>query len=372
LGVLFSVFVDRYPMALSAKTEQRKPDPIGRGHRMPPIEPVKNTVLIGADIPMVTPLENVVERGGDTPHEAPAKPRASGKSEKSKQKPSSSSRLLSILVMLVTAVSLCAAVVGSYKLLGMAHSYVAAQDRFLVGVHDIELTPFPAWIRCDLLAEVQRLGNLPNHLNTMDDGLSCVLRDAFSMHPWVREVIEVRVKRPSQIRVKLTYREPIAAVHTTRSLETVDRDAVLLPNEGLPDPQSYLTITGVRSTPSGPAGTKWDDAALAAGIAVADALSAQHSTLGITTIDVNSFRPGNANPGAIFLLTEHGTRVKWGRPPDAKYPGEIPLQDKIDRLEKYVSDHGSLDAPAGPYDIDITHWQEISLRPRNQGPTRNR
>ena len=193
------------------------------------------------------------------------------------------------------------------------------------------------------------------------------------MHPWVREVVEVRVTRPSRIRVKLTYREPVAAVHTTRSFETVDRDGVLLPKTGRPDPQLYLTISGVRSTPTGPAGTKWDDSALAAGIAVADALSPQHRALGVTTIDVSRFRPGNANPGSIFLLTEHGTRVKWGRPPNTNYPGEVPLQDKIDRLAKYTTDHGSLDQPAGPYDMDITHWQqEISLRPRNQSPTRAR
>jgi hypothetical protein len=339
---------------------------------MPPIEPVKNAVLISADIPMVTTPENAIESvAAPPPQVVPAKPRSPGKSEKIKQKPSGF-RLLSILVVLVTAASLCSAVVGCYLLLGMARSYVASQDRFQIGIRDIELTPLPAWIHADLLADVQQLANLPNTLNTMDDGLSGTLRDAFGMHPWVREVVEVRVKRPSQVRVKLTYREPIAAVHTTRSVEIVDRDGVLLPNDTLPDPQSYVTITGVRSTPTGPAGTKWDDGALLAGIVVADALSDQHRELGITTIDVNGFRPNNASPGSIFLLTEHGTRVKWGRPPNANYPGEVPLRDKIDRLEKYVADHGSLDSPAGPYDMDITHWQEISLRPRNQGPTRNR
>jgi hypothetical protein len=254
----------------------------------------------------------------------------------------------------------------------MARTYVNQQDRYRVSVREIEVTKPPMWIRGDLLTEVQQLAGLSEILNTLDENLAQDLHGAFAMHPWVREVVEVRVSRPSQIRVKLAYREPVAAVHTTRSLEAVDRDGVLLPDLGAPGSQIYLTITGIRSTPTGPAGTEWDDAALAAGISVADALSPHHRNLGITTIDVSGFRPGNTNPGSIFLITEAGTRVKWGRPPNLKYPAEVPVQDKIDRLSKYASDNGSLDEPEGPYDIDITHWQEISLRPRNQTPARVR
>jgi hypothetical protein len=337
---------------------------------MTPIEPTKSTVLIGADIPLVTPT-NSVERNEPRQEPPAPKPRSGNKAEKAKTK-APEIRLPSILVMAVTAATVCAAAIGAFLLLDKARSFVSTQDRFRVSTRDIEVTPLPVWIRCDLLAQVQQLSDLPDTLNTMDENVSYLVRDAFAMHPWVREVVEVRVRRPSQIRVKLEYREPIATVHTTRSVETVDRDGVLLPGGMLSDPQLYPTITGVRSTPGGPAGTKWDDGALAAGIAVAIAISPQHRTLGVTTIDVSSYRPGNSNPGSISLLTEHGTRVKWGRPPNVDYPGEVPLADKIDRLTKYATDHGSLDQPAGPYDIDITHWQEISLRPRSQSSTKNR
>ena len=172
--------------------------------------------------------------------------------------------------------------------------------------------------------------------------------------------------------MKLAYREPVAVVRTTRSLEAVDRDGVLLPAAELPDPQLYLTVTGVRSTPTGPAGTQWDDPALHAAVATADALSPHHRTLGLSTIDVSGYRGNSGNPGSVYLLTEQGTRVKWGRPPTVDYPGEIPVQDKIDRLLKYVTENESLDKPSGPYEIDITHWQEISIRPRSQTPARSR
>src|SRR5262245_57757911 len=122
---------------------------------MPPIEPVKSTVLVGADIPMATPSEPAAEPSGvAAPEPVPAKTRSAGKAEKPEKTKSKSPTLsvLSILVTLATALSLFTAVIGCYKLLGMARSYVAGQDRFQVPVREIEITPLPVWIRDDLLA----------------------------------------------------------------------------------------------------------------------------------------------------------------------------------------------------------------------------
>jgi hypothetical protein len=302
---------------------------------------------------------------------APApKPRSAPRA--GKPKTDSFGSVSSIFVTVTVAASVVAASWGGYKALEFARQYVAQQDRFHVPLRNVEVTPPPEWIKADLWSEVQQLADLPDTLNTLDESISQELRNAFAMHPWVREVVEVRVTRPSRICVQLTYREPIAAVHTTRSLETVDRDGVLLPITRPPDPPAYPTIIGIHSTPSGPAGTRWDDPSLTAGISVAETLAPHSHALGVATVDVGSFRPANTNPGSIYLLTERGTRIKWGRPPSANYPGEVPVQDKIDRLSKYASEHGSLDDPSGPYEMDITHWQEISLRPRNQTPTKNR
>jgi hypothetical protein len=343
---------------------------------MPPVErwndadeadPVPSAPVPAVSQPDVTPPTVATAAGAP----APAKQRSAPRSAKAKQ-PRATSMAVSLVVTVGVAGAICAAAIGAYKLSNVARTYLMQQGHYDIAVRDFEITPLPIWIKSDLLAEVQRLAGMADKLNTLDEKLSQDVQRAFAMHPWVKEVVEVRVIRPSRVQVKLEYREPVAVVHTTRLLKAVDREGVLLPHTLDPDTQVYLTITGIRSTPSGPAGTKWDDAALAAGISVADALSPHHRHLGIGTIDVSSFRPGNSNPGSIFLLTEHGTRVKWGRPPSTNYPGEVPAQDKIDRLNKYASEHSSLDAPAGPYEMDITHWQEITLRPRAQSPTKLR
>jgi hypothetical protein len=276
-------------------------------------------------------------------------------------------------VWLLVALLLVAAVaVGGLRLVALIRDEVRAQPRFRAVFRNTQVTPLPPWIECDLLAQVQDVAGLPDTLQTLDADLAERLRDAFARNPWVREVEEVRIVHPATIRVKLEYREPVAVVRSVRGAEPVDRDAVLLPIGELRHPEVYLTVTGVRSTPTGPAGTHWDDAAVAAAAVTAHALAPRHRTLGLTTLDVSSYHPTGDKPGHLYLLTEQGTRVKWGHPPDSDYPGEVPTDDKIDRLLEYVQLHGSLDAPRGPYDIDVTHWQEITIRSRGQTSERVR
>jgi hypothetical protein len=324
------------------------------------------------DLASVEPAQPLEPIDGSDEHDAKepteAKPRSPSRNGKPRSKRGTKG-LSSAIVPLITCVGIAGLAIGGYKLFVVARTQVGEQDRFRVAVREIEVTPVPVWIRSDLLAEVQRLGDLPDTLNTLDSQLAENINDAFALHPWIREVIEVRVIHPATIRVKVAYREPVAVVRTGRSLEAVDRDCVLLPAAELPEPQLYLTVTGVRSTPTGPAGASWDDPALHAAVATAEALSPHHRTLGLSTIDVSAYR---GDQGSVYLLTEQGTRVKWGRPPNVDYPGEIPVQDKLDRLLKYVTENESLDKPAGPYEIDITHWQEISIRQRSQSPARVR
>lgn len=270
--------------------------------------------------------------------------------------------------VLTAALIVLGVAAGGTRVSALVLRSVEEQQRFQVSLKSIELTPVPVWINTDLLAEVQHLSGLPTTINILEQDLVHRLRDAFALHPWVRRVKEVQVGPPNLARIRVAYREPVALVRTLHSFEPVDRNGVLLPADSLANLQLYLTISGVRSTPTGPAGTKWEDAAVLAGAATAHAVAAHHRNLGLTTIDVSYYRPTTRDSAQIYLLSEQGTRVKWGRSPDSGYPGEVPVLDKIDRLLRYAAEHGSLDLPAGPYEIDVTHWQEISRRPRLQVP----
>jgi hypothetical protein len=327
-----------------------------------PIEPTPHS-LSATDVAQVSTAELPQQPSSAKP------PQAKAQRPRSKRATPNVPPLVRIVGVLAAVAAVAFAVI---KLFDVAAERVREQDRFIVATRDIEATPLPVWVRTDLLAQVQRLAGLSDTLNTLEPDLAGELRDAFALHPWVREVVEVRITHPRTIRVKLEYREPVAVVQCVRSLEAVDRDGVVLPVAELPEPALYLTVTGVRSTPTGPVGTKWEDPALAGAVAVAAAIAPQHRKLGLTTIDVSGYRTNGNAQAAIYVLTDRGTRVKWGRPPNVDYPGEVPVQDKLDRLTQYAAEHGSLDEPTGPYDFDVTHWKEFIVRPRGQSSTKRR
>jgi hypothetical protein len=79
-------------------------------------------------------------------------------------------------------------------------------DRYTIALADIDCPPPPDQSLPDLLAEVQYLGSLPDHLHILDENLPARLTDAFARHPAVEKVQEVKIVPPRQVRVRLIYR----------------------------------------------------------------------------------------------------------------------------------------------------------------------
>src|SRR5262245_26945887 len=152
------------------------------------------------------PPDPAVTSATDSAAAMPNKPRTNSRSGRTRQQPPRSP-WTSLLLILGVAGTFCAVMFGLYYSLRLARTYVTRQDRYGMSLKEIEVTPLPIWIHGDLLAEVQQLSGLPDRLNTLDQNLSQQVHDAFAMHPWVHDVVEVRVTRPSRIRVKLTFRE---------------------------------------------------------------------------------------------------------------------------------------------------------------------
>ena len=61
-------------------------------------------------------------------------------------------------------------------------------------------------------AEVFHDGNLNPPLSIMDDNLTRRVYDAFSLHPWVGKVRQVRKFYPARVEVELVYRKPVCMV----------------------------------------------------------------------------------------------------------------------------------------------------------------
>ena len=177
----------------------------------------------------------------------------------------------------------------------------------------------------------------------------------------------MRKSFPAKIEVELTFRSPAAMVAVPDGLYPIDAKGILLPpiDFSVADARLYPVIRGVQSPPPSAEGTRWRDPAVIGAAQLAELLRPNWKKLNLAAIRLpHKKRPLIQPEDLTFdLETRGGSLIRWGRAPASDHPGELTPQQKIGRMQKYLADFGSFDAPHGPYEIDIRHWQEISRRP---------
>jgi len=246
--------------------------------------------------------------------------------------------------------------------------------QYRVRAANVVINEPPHWVPHNLVRQVFELAELPDDLSLLDDELNLRLVAAFSRHPWVRRVTRVEKSWPAKVTVELTWREPAGMVQFGEGVYPIDPEGVLLPPHDFTaaDIRSFPLIQNVRSVPDGPAGTPWGDEVIRGAARLAEQLakktgrgSTHWQQLKLKAIEVpDRVSVNDTLNGMVFvLITDGGSRIIWGRAPGANHPGELTVDQKLDRLTRYVADFGDFDGPGGPYEIDIRHWQEISRRP---------
>lgn len=272
-----------------------------------------------------------------------------------------------LLVVLALAVS--AAVWG--PMLVKALPDLGQHEEYHLPTADIEITPPPRWVPENLLAQVIERSDLPETVSLLDPGLARQIFEAFQQHPWVEEVVSVRKSMPPGLAVELHYRKPVAMVQMKTGLYPIGHEGILLPPEdfAVSEARRYPRIINIRSVPEGPAGTSWGETAVVGAARIAEALAPHWEKFRLAAI--HAPRPTSAESTieelTYQLITESGSRILWGRAPGTDRPGELSVEQKIDRLQWYLSRFGRFDQPHGPCEIDIRHWREISRRPLSLG-----
>ncbi|WP_145365940.1 cell division protein FtsQ/DivIB [Stratiformator vulcanicus] len=224
----------------------------------------------------------------------------------------------------------------------------------------------PSLVPHDLLEQVVGTNALDESFSILDPTLAPRLSEAFERHPWISDVTRVTKDFPPRVEVFALFRRPIAMIDTGDGLFPVDANAVVLPTEDfdLAAARRFPLVKNVSSKPSEPAGVKWDDPAVLGAARIAEALTPVWDELGLTSIRApRRLSEQDRLVDLHFELdTVGGSRILWGRAPGSGHPGELTIAQKIGRLKKYLSDFGKFDKPAGPYEIDIRHWQEMTRR----------
>lgn len=256
-----------------------------------------------------------------------------------------------------------AAAVGSHFLWRGVRDFVFAGPQYRINPRDIHITPPPEWIRSDIKAEVFRDASIDGALSILDDNLTENIAQAFSLHPWVAKVERVTKYHPAGLDVELVYRRPVAMVEVAGGVFPVDVEGTLLPTADFSplEVRRYPRLSGVKTDPIGPVGTRWGDPRVLGGAQLADAFGAAWQELGLARIEVAVDAPDIA----YDLVTRGGMRIAWGSAPAVAVPGETTAAEKVARLKKYAAEHnGGLDGAGGAQSLDVRRENGILVTPR--------
>lgn len=212
---------------------------------------------------------------------------------------------------------------------------------------DIECQPPGEMSREVFLNEVRSLALQPAAFHLLDEDLTARLHRAFLAHPWVESVRRVAIApyqkpvaaasgRCMTVHVEMEYRRAVLAVPPTDGgWRLVDGRGVLLP-ESAAQPHLPVLLTEV-DTPTGPTGSHWGDARVAAAAKTAAFLQANLVRLHLEDSQMEVVE------GEIVFRTP-GVRVVWGHAPGQEKMDEASAKVKLQRLLDYQREHNGLES----------------------------
>lgn len=249
--------------------------------------------------------------------------------------------------------------VGGYWGWNEYQAQIAADPLYHVTLESIAVTPTPAWIKTDVKIEALRDASIDFPVSALDDQLAERIAKAFTFHPWVESVAQVRKRPPAAIEVDLRYRRPVCMVELPEKsgLYAVDAAAVLLPSRDfLDDPKSttgYPRLSGVTAVSVGRVGAVWADPLVTGGATIAALIEPHWSELNLLRIIPLDGTVGVPAGPQFELITRPGSRLVWGSPPGHEMSGEMTAAQKLVELRRYADDHGGLEGPQGPQRLDL-------------------
>lgn len=253
-------------------------------------------------------------------------------------------------------------------------AHIHNDPQYQVTLEKIVLTPSPEWITTDVKVEALRDASLDPPLSALDPQLPERVAKALAFHPWVASVTRVHKTAPGGLDCEVVYRRPVCMVELPptdagkRGLYAVDVDGILLPSRDfLDEPKRaarYPRLGGFTPADVGRVGTRWPDARVVGGAKLAAALA--DSWLKLTLAKIVPAETSDASTPATFeLLTDHGSRVVWGRAPGSEEKGEPSAEKKITALLRYIDDHKSLEGREGPQQLDVRGAEVVVVAARS-------
>jgi hypothetical protein len=247
---------------------------------------------------------------------------------------------------------------------------LSSRPEYQIDWKGVTVTPTPRGVPARVVEDVRKQAQLPERLSLLQPGLAKEIAGAFAKHPWIERVDRVEVKRQRRIEVDLTYRRVAMVVETSRGFYPVDAHSVLLPPADFsPEDVNKLPVCrNVKTLPQGEAGEPWGDVVVECAAKIADSIAPggdvtpHWKRLGMAAILAPTPKTADPLPEDLSfdIVTRGGSLIRWGRAPGADTL-EPSVEQKLARLGQVVQNQGSLDAPGGPFKIDI-RYEVVSMQ----------
>ncbi|MEZ6044731.1 MAG: hypothetical protein R3C11_03950 [Planctomycetaceae bacterium] len=251
---------------------------------------------------------------------------------------------------------------------------LADDHRYQFTMENIYLVDRPDWVPPYFLRSVLAQHQIPD--NVLEPELARTISTWFANEPWVEKVDSVRISYPPTAMVKLSFREPVAVVQLDGRLYPIDESGVLLPqNDFAPGVlERYPVLESNRVPPPLYVGRVWEDVNIKQGAKLASQLNPHWNSFDFISIRPQTVKKSLTAPEAqeeptFEIVSASGSIIIWGRGPGTNHPGELSVDEKIRRLVAYQERFEGFALPQGPYEIDITHWNDISRRVLSQAAT---
>ncbi len=161
------------------------------------------------------------------------------------------------------------------------------RETYRLTAADIHINEPPRPVPANIVERAIGTASLDEEFDVLDQSLLPRLADAFAKDPWVKQVVGLRKSLPARIDVDLVYRTPAAMIDVKQGVYPVDEEGVLLPPNDFSavEIRRYPLVTGITSLPGGIPGTPWGETTVVGAAKIAAVLSADWSTLGVTSIE---------------------------------------------------------------------------------------
>ncbi|MBI5367961.1 MAG: hypothetical protein HZA54_13055 [Planctomycetes bacterium] len=218
------------------------------------------------------------------------------------------------------------------------YDHLLTEERYKLDPRSLAVIARPQWAGSGIDFSVGANFPYAGRVSIFEKDLVAHLAGYYGQNPWVARVVRIRKELPNRLRVQLEIRKPVAAVEQKGSYYLVDRDAVRLPGKYPRRPDlayDVPVLIGVPTVPPAP-GQAWRDAAVDAGVAVAQTLLDYElmKSMKLIAIDVeNVGGRKSARESEVVLWAEEMVPIQWGRATVTEKFGEVPVELKMKNLQ---------------------------------------